>query len=296
MLVENTVGAVELAPDVRVATRRRFLMCPPTWFEVTYRINPWMDPSVPVDRERAYAQWAAIRDAYLAQGHAVELLEPARDAHDMVFAANGAITSGGRALLARFAHPQRAVEVGFHRTRLRELGFDVVEPVAAGEGEGDFVHAGDRILAGTGFRTDPATHAQAAAVLGLPVHTIDLVDPRFYHLDTALAVLDHDTVAVVEPALSPRSLDLVRRLFRDVIAIDAADAAAFAGNAVSDGRHVVLPADAPGLTSALRVRGFVPVPVDVSELRKAGGGPKCVTLELRAEKQPHQKQRERSTA
>ena len=53
-------------------------------------------------------------------------------------------------------------------------------------------------------------------------------------------------------------------------------------NAVSDGRHVVLPAEATDLAAALAERGFVPVPVEMSELLKGGGGPKCCTLEVRA--------------
>ena len=52
-------------------------------------------------------------------------------------------------------------------------------------------------------------------------------------------------------------------------------------NAVSDGRHVVLPAQATVLAAQVAAAGFEPVPVDLSELLKAGGGPKCCTLELR---------------
>lgn len=38
---------------------------------------------------------------------------------------------------------------------------------------------------------------------------------------------------------------------------------------------------ATGLAAQLAAAGFEPVPVDLSEFRKAGGGPKCCTLELR---------------
>ena len=38
---------------------------------------------------------------------------------------------------------------------------------------------------------------------------------------------------------------------------------------------------ASGLAAQIEATGFEPVPVDLSELRKAGGGPKCCTLELR---------------
>jgi N-dimethylarginine dimethylaminohydrolase len=51
---------------------------------------------------------------------------------------------------------------------------------------------------------------------------------------------------------------------------------------VSDGRHVVLPAEATCLAAVLADRGFTPVPVDLSELLKGGGGPKCCTLEVRS--------------
>jgi arginine dihydrolase len=53
-------------------------------------------------------------------------------------------------------------------------------------------------------------------------------------------------------------------------------------NAVSDGRTVVLPVQATHLDAELRKAGYETVGVDVSELRKAGGGPKCCTLEVRS--------------
>jgi N-dimethylarginine dimethylaminohydrolase len=74
---------------------------------------------------------------------------------------------------------------------------------------------------------------------------------------------------------------VLRRLFPSAILAGRADAEAFGLNAVSDGRNVVLPAAATALAAQLRRRGFRPVPVDLTELMKAGGGPKCCTLELR---------------
>ena len=82
-------------------------MCAPTHFEVTYSINPWMDPSKPVDLQLAQAQWEDLRDRYRALGHTVELLTPRPDLPDMVFAANGATVVDGRVLGARFAYQER---------------------------------------------------------------------------------------------------------------------------------------------------------------------------------------------
>jgi N-dimethylarginine dimethylaminohydrolase len=42
-----------------------------------------------------------------------------------------------------------------------------------------------------------------------------------------------------------------------------------------------VPEQATGLIAQLSAAGFEPVGVDMSELLKAGGGPKCCTLELR---------------
>ena len=119
-------------------------------------------------------------------------------------------------------------------------------------------------------------------MLGRPVVPLELVDPRYYHLDTALAVLDDATVAWLPEAFSPASGAVLRARFPDAVVADPADAAVLGLNAVSDGRHVVLPAQATALAAALAERGFVPVPVDLSELLKGGGGPKCCTLEVRA--------------
>jgi N-dimethylarginine dimethylaminohydrolase len=113
------------------------------------------------------------------------------------------------------------------------------------------------------------------------VVSLELCDPRYYHLDTAVAVLDATTLAWLPEAFTPRSRAVLRERFPDAVVADPADAAVLGLNAVSDGRHVVLPAQASRLAARLRERGFVPVPVDLSELRKGGGGPKCCTLEVR---------------
>ena len=271
----------------RVARRRRYLMCPPDHFTVAYAINPWMDTTQPVDLALARRQWDQLRQTYLDLGHAVETITPEPDLPDMVFAANGALVIEGRALGARFAHPQRAGEGPAYLGWLHGAGLRSV--AAAGqvnEGEGDFLTVGDLVLAGTGFRTTFAAHAEAQELFGLPVVSLRLVDPRFYHLDTALAVLDdragQRTVAYAPEAFSQGSRDVLRRLFPDAILADPADAAVLGLNAVSDGRHVVLAERATGLIAQLRERGFHPIGVDLSELLKAGGGAKCCTLEIRS--------------
>jgi N-dimethylarginine dimethylaminohydrolase len=266
-----------------VASPRRYLMCRPEHFEVSYAINPWMDVTAGVDRELALQQWDALRQTYLDLGHEVEVIPPEPGLPDMVFAANGGLVVEGRALGARFTHAERRAEGPAYLAWLAGAGLkDVTEPVHVNEGEGDFLVVGEMVLAGTGFRTDPGAHTEVQELFGIPVISLQLVDPRFYHLDTALAVLDERTVAYYPEAFSPGSRGVLQRLFPDAILASEADAVVLGLNAVSDGRHVVLPSAATDLAAQLRERGYVPVGVDLGELLKAGGSVKCCTLEIRA--------------
>ncbi|MFJ2113824.1 dimethylargininase [Streptomyces sp. NPDC087850] len=268
----------------RDASPRSYLMCPPRHFDVTYSINPWMNPAKPVDPALALAQWEDLRDRHLALGHTVSLLDPVPGLPDMVFAANGATVIDGLVLGARFRHPERHGEAAAHLEWFRTHGYaDIREPVHINEGEGDFAVTASWLLAGRGFRASPHAHAEAQEFFGRPVIGLDLVDPRYYHLDTALCVLDDraDEIMYYPDAFSPGSRAVLARLFPDALIADAADAAAFGLNAVGDGRHVLLPHSATGLFAPLRARGYEPLGMDLGELLKGGGSVKCCTQELR---------------
>ena len=265
----------------RLARERTYLMCRPAFFDVVYSINPWMHTEVPVDAALAMRQWENLVDTYRRLGHRVEVIEGAAGLPDMVFAANAATVVDGVAVSARFSTDKRTGEEEPYQRWLRSHARSVVIPEHVNEGEGDFLWTGRLMLAGTGFRTDPRSHRELAELLGVPVVSLTLVNPSFYHLDTALTVLDHETIAYYPEAFSPGSQAILRRLYPDAIVASLQDAQWFALNAVSDGRHVVVPEQAPGFAEQLRAAGFEPVTVDVSEFRKSGGGAKCCTLELR---------------
>jgi N-dimethylarginine dimethylaminohydrolase len=257
-------------------------MCPPEHFAVSYAINPWMEPDKPTDAARAMRQWAELRQAYLDLGHDVRTVAPVAGLPDMVFAANGATVVDGKVLGARFRYPQRAPEAGAYLDWFRDSGYpDVREPVHVNEGEGDILFTGRVLLAGYGFRTDQAAAAELAVVFGRPVVSLRLVDPRFYHLDTALCVLDGDTAMYYPAAFDDAGRAAIAGQFAELIEAKDEDAEVLGLNAVSDGLHVVLPVQARGLATQLREHGFIPVGVDMSELLKGGGGAKCCTLELR---------------
>ncbi|MFD1146681.1 dimethylargininase [Saccharothrix hoggarensis] len=265
----------------RVARPRRYLMCRPEHFDVTYSINPWMRPEKPTDTGIAVLQWERLRNLYLGLGHQVELIDPIPGLPDMVFAANGATVVDGRVLSARFRHEQRVPEGPAYLKWFADRGYTTRDAEFVNEGEGDYLVVGSRVLAGTGFRTDRRSHAEAAEFFGREVVPLELVDPRFYHLDTALAVLDDDEVMYYPAAFSAESREALRALYPDAVLADDHDAEVFGLNAVSDGKHVLLAQEAVGLADELVRRGFSPIGVDLSELLKSGGSAKCCTLELR---------------
>jgi N-dimethylarginine dimethylaminohydrolase len=275
-----------LAPEadvpVRQARTRNYVMCRPDHFEVSYSINAWMDPDKPTDRALALAQWESLRTLFVELGHDVRTIDATPGLPDMVFAANGALVVDGKALISRFRHPERQAEARLWATWFREQGYaDVVQAAFTIEGEGDYVTTGRALLAGNGFRSDPRSQAEAEALFGRPVAGLKLVDPRFYHLDTALAALDDDEIVYYPGAFDTDSLRVLENLFPDAVLADEEDALVFGLNLVSDGHNVVLPEPATSLAGRLRAHGFRTHHVDLSELLKAGGSVKCCTLEIR---------------
>ncbi len=255
-------------------------MTVPTHFAVEYAINPWMDTSTPVDAELAVRQWEVLRETYESLGHVVDLVAPVAGLPDMVYAANGGLIVDGKAVVARFAYPQRAGEAAAYADWMARHGYQPLHTEHTNEGQGDLLVVGSTVLAGYGFRTDPRAHEEIARLVGMPVVSLELIDPRFYHLDTALAVLDDTTIAYYPPAFSEESRAVLVALFPDAIEVSTADAYVLGLNAVSDGLHVVLPAAATGFARHLADAGFTPIGIDLSELLKGGGSVKCCTLEV----------------
>ncbi|MDN3497223.1 hypothetical protein QL996_14875 [Planococcus sp. APC 4015] len=274
----------------RIAQRRSYLMCRPEHFTVSYSINPWMEPAKPTDTALAVRQWQDLHDAYIALGHDVQLIDPIDGLPDMVYTANGGFVIGGVAYGAKFRFAERVPEGPAFMEWFGAHGFDVAAPVEVNEGEGDFLLVGDTILAGTGFRSTGDSHRELREVFGKEVVSLTLVDPRFYHLDTAIAVLDpvqgpggvdRANIAYLPHAFDDESQRILAERYPDAILVSDADGAVFGLNSSSDGYNIIISPRAKGFEKQLRDRGYNPILVDLSELLLGGGGIKCCTLELR---------------
>lgn len=271
---------------------RRYLMCRPEHFTVSYTINPWMEPANPTDTAKAISQWQDLYDTYIELGHEVVLIDPIEGLPDMVYTANGGFLIDGIAYGPKFRFQERVPEGPAFIEWFRANGFDTREPVEVNEGEGDFLLVGDTILAGTGFRSTGDSHREVGEVFGKEVVSLTLTDPRFYHLDTAIAVLDpieglanggpeRANIAYLPAAFDEASQQILAERYPDAIHVSDEDGAVFGLNSASDGRNVIISPRAKGFEKQLRERGYNPILVDLSELLLGGGGIKCCTLELR---------------
>ncbi len=170
----------------------------------------------PTDTNLAVQQWQALYDTYVSLGHEIELIDPLEGLPDMVYTANGGFVIDGIAYGPKFRFRERAAEAPAFIDWFAANGFEVAEPVEVNEGEGDFLLVGDTILAGTGFRSTGDSHREVGEVFSREVVSLTLTDPRFYHLDTAISVLDPvEGPGGVEKAniayLPPRSTRRARR-------------------------------------------------------------------------------------
>lgn len=263
--------------------KKSVLMCPPTFFEVSYEINDWMHVGDPVDTGLAKKQWSALYDTYQKLGYDVRLMAAIKGLPDLVFTANGSLVIDGKVMLPRFKYPERQPETAHDEHWFAANGFhDILMPEHDFEGEGDCLFAGNTIFSGYGFRSDFGIHTELEDFFGKQVVSLKLVDPRFYHLDTAFCPLDDKTVMYYPGAFDARSRHAIEMHFPHRIEASEEDAAGFGLNAVSDGYNVVVSAAAGGIHRQLRESGYNPIGLDMTEFRKSGGAVKCCTLELRA--------------
>jgi N-dimethylarginine dimethylaminohydrolase len=278
------------------ASRPRFLMCRPRHFAVSYRINPWMDPAAWADSGEALAlaaerEWSAYHRVLAANGAVIELLPPQPELPDLVFTANAAVVLDRRALLARFRHPERRREEPHFAAAFRALqGRGLLDTVAelppglALEGAGDCIWDAARGLLwmGCGPRSDAAAARAVEDYFGVRCIALELVNPSYYHLDTAFCALATGDVIYYPRAFSPQGLARIRAEVAPAhrIEISGADAAKLAANAVCFGRTLVLSSCGAALRRKLTRRGYRVVETPLPAFLRSGGSACCLTLRL----------------
>lgn len=274
----------------------RILMCAPDHFAVTYAINPWMNPAHWASRAQglrlaARREWERLHQKLRLLGARIELVPPAAELHDLVFTANGAVVMDGVALLARFRHAERQPEEAHFERSFRELmARGVITAVRhlpealILEGAGDCVWDRARPMFWMGH--GPRSQRDAARVVretfGLETIPLELADPRFYHLDTALSPLPRGEMMYVPSAFTAEGLREIRDRVAPTqrIELGSRDAVAFAANAVCINDDIVLSGCSAALRRRLEAASYRVHATPLGAFHRSGGSAFCLTLRL----------------
>jgi N-dimethylarginine dimethylaminohydrolase len=263
----------------------RILMCPPDYFGIEYEINPWMNRQVATDPSSSASQWRTLHDQLVALGAEVETIEPVAGLPDLVFTANAGLVFQNQFVVSKFRFGVRQGEEPYFERWARGHGFSVLTlpPGHHFEGAGDALFCGETLFAGYRFRSDVRSHQWIAERLGVEALPLELVDPRFYHLDTCFCPLAEGEALYYPGAFDDYGRSVLEARLTSRIEVSAEEAVGFSCNAVVVGRHVVLNEGVPKLSRALERAGYTVHPVRLTEFIKSGGSAKCLTLRIDGE-------------
>jgi len=286
MATSTTVSTPEFFASTPLYTRPTFVMCPPEWYGVDYVLNPWMAGNVHrSSRDMAFAQWKGFHNVLRGVAD-VRLLHPEPGCPDMVFLGHAALVHHGVAAISSFHPTERRAESTYVRRWLASQGFLLWETPreTAFEGEGDlcFNDSGTALWAAHGVRTCKAAHRHVADAWHVPVESLHLVDPRFYHLDTCFTPLAGGYLLYYPGAFDATSLARIERVYPSDrrIAVSEADATRMACSALNLGRTVFTGEIGRELAGRLFDAGFDVVQLELGEFIKGGGGARSLALRL----------------
>ncbi len=263
----------------------RILMCPADHYGIEYEINPWMSRSRGSEPDHARRQWQNLHEILCGLGVQVELMTPRPGLPDLVFTANAGLVFGQRFFSSRFRHEVRARETPHFDAWFGEHGFTVehLPQEMYFEGAGDALFCGKTLVAGYRIRSDVRGHQHLGAVLGRQVLPVELVNPRFYHLDTCFCPLAPGDALWFPDAFDAYGRKVLQANVARLHAVEESEALRFGCNAVVVGKKVVVNTGCERLAAELTASGYEPIATELDEFLKAGGSAKCLTLRLDGE-------------
>ena len=272
----------------------KVLLVKPTYFSVEYVINPHMEGNIgDVDKLAAQNEWEHLKAAYEELGLYVHVEEGRRGYPDMVFCANQSlpnITKGGKkeVIMSVMNSDQRKGEVPFIQEVYEDSSYEIVHldesRLTSFEGMGDAIwHFKKRLLwGGYGYRSSKEVYDVISDTFDTPVIALELIDERFYHLDTCLCMLDSHTVMMYPKAFTDEGKELIHTLFEQVIEVSKYEAEKlFACNATCpDGKNVFIQQGCVDVNHKLKESGFKVHEFSTYQFLKSGGSVFCMKMLL----------------
>lgn len=262
----------------------KILMCKPSYYDIEYEINPWMNRRVKAEHPKAVSQWEKLYSTIKSCGINIALVEPQKGLPDMVFTANAGLIKGNRVLLSDFRCPERQGEKHYFKQWFTQASYEIIDKDPESidfcfEGEGDALFVNDRLFAGYGIRSDKAYYMNVKQLGAKEIIYCELVDPYFYHLDTCFCPLN-ETHGMWWPGAFTQNSQHTMQKQLQLFAVPEAEARKFVCNAIIFDNTVIMPAGCPNTESYLQSLGYKVLTCEMSEFIKAGGACKCLVLYL----------------
>lgn len=253
-------------------------MCQPLYYSISYTINPWMVPGTE-NKNIAQMQWEKLVATYQKLGIKVNLIDQRVGLPDMVFATDQAILQGKKAFMSNFRYKERQGEREPYLEWFKANGYEInfFPRKAHFEGNGECLFFQDLLFIGIGYRANKFTCKYFKKALKIEVIPLELINPYFYHLDTAMFVLNTQTVFYYPQAFSKKSQKVLKKLVPNLIPFSDFEIRNFAANSVVTDHKVIVNRNLPTFANTLESLGYSAIEVDLNEFTKAGGGAHCLT-------------------
>ena len=195
---------------------------------------------------------------------------------DSTFVEDTAVLTSRSAILTRPGAASRLGEVTGIRETIDRFYTAIHQIAAPGTLDGgDICEAGSHFFIGISHRTNQEGAQQLSQWLaadGFTSSTIDIRDMNsILHLKSGIAYLDKNDLVIMEELAG-------REEFAGYNLIRVPPQESYACNCVLVNDRVLMPAGFPRLQEILSLRGYKPVPLDMSEFRKMDGGLSCLSL------------------
>lgn len=263
---------------------KEVLMCRPDHFSVNYQINPWMKIGS-VDKTRANLQWNKLVGSLKKQNIKVNIINQQKGLPDMVFAADQAVIKNKNLVISNFHYSERRNEVKEYLPWFENQNFNIhyLPKKYFIEGSGECIWQNNRLFVGTGFRNSPNVCKFLSKFLDVETVCLELVNPRYYHLDTCFFILNPEVAFYYPHALSKRSIEILKELIPHLVPIKTEEAENFAANNLVTDHHVIMQKGNKEISEKVKNFGYEVVELNMSEFMKSGGGIHCLVSTIKEE-------------
>jgi N-dimethylarginine dimethylaminohydrolase len=276
----------------------RVLLCSPEHFDIVDEKNVHMQGNIgQTDKQLVQQQWENLKTAYeslLAKNilEEVSVIPGAPGCEDMVFCANQTLPYRKQdgtevVVMSKMRHASRQREVPYFEEFFSSKGFRPLHFAKADlfEGMGDVIpHPQKRLLyGGYGHRTGIEAYHELAHMLDTPIVALELVNPKFYHLDTCFVPLSAGSVMLCKEAFTETGLAAIRQLFEKIYFIPEAEAEDyFSLNAhafIANGHKTAILQKGSTVTKhVLQEEGYDITEIETGEFMKSGGSVFCMKM------------------